>query len=171
MKQPGQHKTFVSRIAGSLFALMFISVGAHAEIMMHLAPRLSQYQKETARLQSHLAWDQGMLDLFLNGENDPQKFTPLKSSLVQARTDIQDAMADLQTLHDPAAARKHLQQAHNHFNGAQRYARNNWTDPLYKDQLTDLQQRLQKQIQTPAGIDSHELSRLQHFLRLMILSS
>lgn len=171
MKPTRQHKMFVIPLTCSLFVLSLISASAHADLMMHLAPRLSQQQKETAQLQSHIAWDQNMLDLFLQDDDQPLHYSPLKSSLMQARSNIQDAMADLQTLHDPVAARKHLQQARIHFNGARGYVNRNWTDPLYKDQLADLQQRLQKQIQTPADIDPRELSHLQHYLRLLILSS
>ncbi|MHB1084436.1 MAG: YfdX family protein [Thiobacillus sp.] len=94
--------------------------------------------------------------------------SPFKSELIEVKRYLADAEIDLFVGKEPAKARQDLQQAMTSLDGAANHARTYYTDPVYKQEIADLQKTVRGMLADPAKASQHQLELAKGELSHMI---
>lgn len=120
------------------------------------------------------AWAERSLNYARTKWADLTSYSPLKIDLIESRFHLQNAIINQTTGHDSTAAKSELEQTRKYLDKAMQEANTYWTDPIYKQQINDMQTSLGRLISSPGeipgAIDQGQLSNVMQELQMAITS-
>lgn len=135
----------------------------------------ANYTSQVEKLGAHAeAWAERAMDYSNTRWTDMSHYSPLTIDLIEARFHLQNAVIDQTTGHEPGAAKTELTEVQRAFDKAMQEADQYWTDPLYKQQITDMQTRIGKLLKSPRDIPTAvkdgQLGNIRQELQMIINS-